>query len=100
MCEAGDSHHGGDQGAGDQGAGQLSVFFNELFNHDFGIAQQGLLGGDTAQDSLPTGNVGTDGSITFGPSTQDTKMAFILNDLRNGKSPGAKAAADKIFANV
>lgn len=100
MCEAGDSHHGGDKAAGDQGAGQLSVFFNELFNHDFSIAQQGILGTSNTQDSLPTGNIGTDGSISFGPSSKDAQLAFVLNDIRNGKSDTAKQAADRLFLNV
>lgn len=100
MCESGDHHGGGDQAAGDKGAGQLAVFFNELFDHDFGIAQRGLLGNNTGQDSLPTGDIGSDGSITFGPSSTDSKMAIILNDLKNGKSDTAKQAADDIFKNV
>lgn len=100
MCESGDHHGGGDKAAGDKGAGQLGIFFSELFDHDFGIAQRGFLGNNTAQDSLPTGNVGNDGSITFGPSLNDSKMAFVLNDLRNGKSEPAKQAADGIFKNV
>lgn len=101
MCESGDHHGGGDKSAGDKGAGQLGVFFNELLGHDFNIAQQGFLGNDTSKGALPPANIGSDGSISFGPSETDTKMAFILNDMRtNGKSDEAKKAADKVFQNI
>ena len=101
MCEAGDHHGGGDKSAGDQGVGQLGVFFSEI-GHDLGIAQKGFLGEkDTSTGALPPANIGSDGSISFGPSETDSKMAFILNDMRaNGKSDEAKKAADKVFQNV
>lgn len=100
MCESGDHHGGGDKSAGDKNTGQLGVFFSELFDHDFGIAQKGFLGDNTAKNSLPTADIGKDGSITFGPSSNESKMAFVLNDLRNSKSDTAKQAADGIFKNV
>ena len=97
------SQNGGDSNAGDRSAGQMAVFFDELFNHDFAIAQQGLLGNNNAQQSLPEGNVGQDGSITFGPSLSDSRNALVLNDFRNSEnitSNTAKRRADRIFDKV
>ena len=77
----------------DSSQGMLADVMAEV-DHDLGIAQQSMLGDDTAASrSLPPAEVGDDGSIEFG--------ALTLADMSNQKSQGARKETDNIvFSNL